>query len=180
MLSSTVSRLSSSVEDSNGCWILSGSSVRGYIQIKENGVAMYAHRLMYEGVYGKIPSDVVVRHTCDVRNCVNPNHLIKGSRQDNIDDMMNRGRFKFETVQDTTISTCLFLLKEGVSQRDIGISLGISQRQVSRYSRGLFRVNVSVEIVSLYESLDLANGNHNGNAAKRRSPAVADGIEAVE
>ena len=34
----------------------------------------------------------VVRHTCDNRKCVNPEHLVIGTHQDNMDDMKKRNR----------------------------------------------------------------------------------------
>lgn len=33
-----------------------------------------------------------VLHKCDIRNCVNPEHLYVGSRRNNVDDMLSRGR----------------------------------------------------------------------------------------
>lgn len=33
-----------------------------------------------------------VLHKCDVRNCVNPDHLFIGTQKDNINDMDSKGR----------------------------------------------------------------------------------------
>jgi hypothetical protein len=35
---------------------------------------------------------LVVRHTCDVKLCVNPRHLLIGTQKDNVRDMDERGR----------------------------------------------------------------------------------------
>lgn len=34
----------------------------------------------------------MVRHTCDVPKCINPDHLILGTQKDNMQDAVNRGR----------------------------------------------------------------------------------------
>lgn len=52
----------------------------------------YAHRVSYRIYNGPIPEGEVVRHTCDNRGCVRPDHLIAGSHGDNMQDMKDRGR----------------------------------------------------------------------------------------
>lgn len=42
----------------------------------------------------EIPEDLVVRHTCDRKGCVQPTHLILGTSVDNRRDAMDRGRSK--------------------------------------------------------------------------------------
>lgn len=50
------------------------------------------HRWAYTLKKGAIPKGLDVRHTCDVRTCFNPRHLITGTRKDNMQDMVARGR----------------------------------------------------------------------------------------
>lgn len=62
----------------------------GYGKLGVLGVDWLAHRLAYLLRYGSVPE--LLRHTCDNPGCINPRHLIPGSHQDNMDDMMQRGR----------------------------------------------------------------------------------------
>ncbi|HWD26282.1 MAG TPA: HNH endonuclease [Rhizomicrobium sp.] len=50
------------------------------------------YREFYAHVKGAVPPGVVLRHKCDNRLCMNPNHLEPGTAKDNVDDMMRRGR----------------------------------------------------------------------------------------
>lgn len=42
--------------------------------------------------FGEIPKGIYVCHKCDVRNCVRPDHLFLGTREENFDDMRAKGR----------------------------------------------------------------------------------------
>jgi hypothetical protein len=53
-----------------------------------------AHRMSYIVFNGAITDGLQVLHKCDVRNCVNPEHLFLGTQKDNIKDMLAKGRHK--------------------------------------------------------------------------------------
>ena len=57
---------------------------------------MLTHGLTFEEMEA-IP---VVRHTCDHGWCIEPTHLIDGSKRDNAYDMIERGRFPFRYRND--------------------------------------------------------------------------------
>lgn len=76
----------------SGCWIWVGSKDKdGYGYIKEKGKLVYVHRLAYRLNKGE-PGSFWVLHTCDNPPCVNPEHLFLGDVQDNVDDMIAKGR----------------------------------------------------------------------------------------
>ena len=80
-------------EPNTGCWLWSNAlDNNGYGSIEVVGRRMGAHRASYMAFIGEIPLDLVVRHKCDMRACVNPSHLILGTHSDNMLDRARRGR----------------------------------------------------------------------------------------
>jgi HNH endonuclease len=78
----------------SGCWIWCGSvSKHGYGTVTQGRKrSLHAHRAAYEDKFGKVDDGLVIRHTCDVKLCVNINHLIPGTQKQNIEDKVNRNR----------------------------------------------------------------------------------------
>jgi hypothetical protein len=89
-------RLMRKVEyDTNGgCWLCIAGNARGYGRLRVgNKKKALAHRVSYQSFIGPIPKGMWVLHKCDVPACINPSHLFLGNAQDNVDDMMRKGRF---------------------------------------------------------------------------------------
>jgi len=82
------------LKNSTGCWEWSGARVpQGYGLIKrKDGTQLRAHRVAYELVYGLIPKGMFVCHRCDNPSCVRPSHLFVGSHDQNMADMVAKGR----------------------------------------------------------------------------------------
>ena len=81
-------------EPNTGCWLWCGPSAggKGYGMFSANGRSVRAHRFSYDVFVGPIPPGMLVCHRCDVRPCVNPEHLFLGSAIDNNADMTRKGR----------------------------------------------------------------------------------------
>lgn len=59
-----------------GCWLWQGKKSHGYGMCMVNYKYVRAHRRSYELVNGPIPLGMQLHHTCAVRRCVNPEHLV--------------------------------------------------------------------------------------------------------
>lgn len=82
------------VKKTDSCWLWTGIvDRRGYGRVYR-GRMVFAHRFSYELHVGQIPKGLIVRHSCDVPGCVNPDHLRLGTQRDNVGDMFARGRGK--------------------------------------------------------------------------------------
>ena len=78
----------------SGCWIWMKAIIPrlDYGCLRLNGKTTYAHRWAWEITNGPIPDGLCVCHHCDVRNCVNPDHLFLGTRLTNYRDMIQKNR----------------------------------------------------------------------------------------
>ena len=77
----------------SGCWLWLGSTKGGgYGRFRLRGASLRAHRAAWELYRGPIPIGVCVLHRCDVRVCVNPDHLWLGTVRDNNLDAIRKGR----------------------------------------------------------------------------------------
>lgn len=125
-----------------GCWFWMGSNKggMGYGELRGRD---WAHHVSYAMFNGPIPDGLFVCHRCDVRLCVNPNHLFLGTHMDNMRDAVSKRRHAFgernlgggklteEDVRSIRAQYC-----RGVTrQEDIAEDFGVSQGLVSAIIR---------------------------------------------
>lgn len=79
---------------SGECLIWTGAdNGNGYGVIgDENRRSVYVHRVIAAHHLGPIPPNIQVMHSCDVRPCVEPTHLSFGTKRENEDDKVRKGR----------------------------------------------------------------------------------------
>lgn len=100
---------------------------------------------------GEIPKGLYVLHRCDNRSCVNPAHLFLGTNDENMADMVSKGRArKGESHPNAklTINQVIEIKKlslTGMRKIDIARKLGIRRKNVSNVVLGCVwrHVNIS-------------------------------------
>lgn len=130
-----VSRIT--VSDSE-CWVWS-LKIRpnGYARMKFLGDSWYAHRLSYFAFKGDIPDGCDVCHRCDNRRCVNPEHLFLGSRKENMQDCVEKGRqargekLPHSKLSDAERAQVIDLIKYGFSYQEVGSCYGVTRHAIN-------------------------------------------------
>lgn len=122
---------------SGDCLLWTGLKNKGgYGVLEVNRKSKLAHRVSYELYNGSIVDGLDVMHSCDVRNCVNPNHLSQGTRQDNVDDCLRKNRnvygekVKRSKLKESEVLDVLRLVDNGLPQRKIAKMYNVSVHAV--------------------------------------------------
>ena len=76
------------------CMLWTGSHLHnGYGLFWDVGLqkSVLVHRKVWELEFGEIPSGLFVCHTCDIKDCINIDHLFLGTAADNWHDLLSKG-----------------------------------------------------------------------------------------
>lgn len=121
------------LDPTTGCWLWSGAvSSNGYGNVNHGGKWFSAHRLYYWLHYGDIPEGILVCHSCDNKQCVNPSHLWLGTNKDNSQDMSRKGRTGLRSkLGESDYGDVFQLYTMGISQRELAKRYNLSQSGVS-------------------------------------------------
>ncbi len=113
-------------KEAKDCWLWIGC-VNGlsYGRFNLNGKILLAHRVVYYLKYGIDPNELCVCHHCDVPGCCNPGHLFLGTREDNTEDAVKKGR-KNRKLTNKNVQEIRRLLYLSVPQIDIAKQFNVT------------------------------------------------------
>jgi hypothetical protein len=124
-------------EPNTGCWLWTGALTKGgYGKMGVDGVTTDAHRLSWELHRGDTGGHFVL-HRCDIRCCVNPDHLFLGTHADNMLDMVAKGRgTRSRLLTDADIVGIRQAVALGEVSRRVAERYGISAAYVCKIVKG--------------------------------------------
>lgn len=130
-------RFYSSFNKSDNCWIWNKSKDSfGYGLFYIGGTYYRAHRYSYELFIGKIPEGKIIMHTCDNPPCINPDHLVPGTLEENNKDKAAKGRQikgvdSFSAILDEQKVILIRKLRgEGRSYKELAIEFNVSKHTI--------------------------------------------------
>lgn len=131
-----------SVAPATGCHLWTGAirtSGYGAFHRRAPRRVVATHRFAWELARGPIPDGMLVCHRCDVRHCVNPDHLFLGTHAENSADMKKKAReARGQTLPQTKLTADEVLTIRGawnsgvVMQKQLAQAFGVHQSQIHR------------------------------------------------
>lgn len=147
-------------DSTSGCWLWQGLvCADGYGSALFARAKRRAHRVAWMLFRGEIAPGLVVCHKCDVRACVNPEHLFLGTPADNVQDMVAKGRIlrgeenvsaKLTAQQVSRIKT--MLAEDRMYVSEIAREFGVSHSTIQAIKTGKTWRHVEPQAVSVVSS----------------------------
>jgi DNA-binding XRE family transcriptional regulator len=124
-----------SPEPNSGCWLWMGAlHPKGYGLFSLKHTLIGAHRASFILYRGEIPESAHVCHRCDVRCCVNPDHLFLATNAENVADKVKKNRQAKGTglphAKLTPAQVISIRSTTGISQRALARQFGVTRNAI--------------------------------------------------
>ena len=126
---------------STPCWEWTGQKLPNkcnYGRIAYKAKMRVAHRLVWYFIKGKWPV-LQINHHCDNPPCINPEHLFEGTQQQNIDDMVSKGRqcrgeinHNAKLIEQQVISIRIYAKYEIYTTKHLAKMFGVQPQTVQK------------------------------------------------
>lgn len=161
--------------DENGCHIWRGPvSTQGYGRLYVDHARFQAQRAAWVAKNGPMPITDDACHKCDVRSCINPDHVFPGDRQQNMKDASSKGRVHAFSSPQTMprgerhgsaklkTSDAFYISISGEPNYELARRFGVNKTTVSRIKAGkLWRIPIE-EFARASAIRALKSGGANG------------------
>lgn len=108
-------RLMKNIKENNSCWMFGNRNVHNMFLLEGKNIG--AHRASWILHKGNIPKGLCICHHCDNPGCINPDHLFLGTYQDNMQDMIKKGRGNAPKGEKTR--TCKLKERDVLKMREL-------------------------------------------------------------
>jgi DNA-binding XRE family transcriptional regulator len=130
-------------DERSGCILWTRcTNAKGYGWQRIRGTYTSAHRIAYAVHIGPVPADMQVCHRCDVRRCVNVDHLFLGTPAENQNDKGRKHRSKMK-LQPEDVIKIREMRSKGMTQRSIADSFNVGRSTIQGITNGGFRPYVT-------------------------------------
>src|SRR5690606_21590794 len=113
------------------CWEWKGGTIKTRGSLYNPNGSRLPYRIYYEMYYGPIPDGMCVCHRCDNGHCCNPAHLFLGTHQDNMADMMQKGRHRPSKFSKEQVIEIRNRVANGEMQTDIAKELNVNLNTIN-------------------------------------------------
>ncbi len=126
------------IQSDEECWEWLGSKQDNYGLFGVDKKVVFSHRYSWSQFNQRdIPEGFVIRHTCDNPSCVNPHHLLLGTQQENVMDMILRNRRVYKTGEThhkakLTKDQVASIRSSAESSRALALRYGVNKSTVNR------------------------------------------------
>ena len=121
------------------CWLYKIAKRALYGEIKFNGVRYMVHILAYECVHGRRNLDgenKVVRHLCNEKACVNPEHLSFGTHFENAVDALNNNKKGVKLNEEKVIEIKTLINEAVLTLKKIAAMFGVKRPTIGDIKKG--------------------------------------------
>jgi len=143
-------------KSSDECWPwLGGTTPSNRGMMRVDGQQTNVYRISFRIFCGEIEANKVIMHKCDNPNCVNPSHLIKGTQQDNVNDMYAKNRQRHTpsigsnngraVLNEINVKDIKDLLRQGYSQSEIARMYEVTPRTICAINAGTLWAHVRID-----------------------------------
>ncbi len=128
----------------DSCWLWSGAlSTGGYGRFVYKRKIWPASRMIWTWEFGEIPDKMMVCHKCDEPACVNPSHLFLGTQKDNMQDMLNKGRWEYHRgamkkplLKSNEVIEIRKMIEDGVNIKEICVKFSLRRSTIENIKYG--------------------------------------------